>query len=294
MTGNGTYSFELIPQSSNGLGVASREATNAANRPQLRITFLPGPADGQAPNVPSGVTATAASSALVNVSWSASSDNVGVTGYDVIRNGGVIASVSGSTLTYADAAVAPSTAYSYQIAAKDLAGNASAPSTASAVTTPAPTGPTTVPFVAVEDTYTDQQAPTTNFGTAPNVFADTAPVQQGYLRFNATGVTGAVQSAVVRLFVTDSATNAPQIAATTSPWSESTLTAGNEPTHGAAISDLGNAPSSTFIDYPVTAVVTGNGTYSFVLVPQSSNGLGVASREATTAANRPQLIVTYV
>ena len=112
----------------------------AANRPQLRITFLPGPADGQAPNVPSGVTATAASSALVNVSWSASSDNVGVTGYDVIRNGGVIASVSGSTLTYADSAVAPSTAYSYQIAAKDLAGNASAPSTASAVTTPAPTG----------------------------------------------------------------------------------------------------------------------------------------------------------
>ena len=94
-------------------------------------------------------------------------------------------------------------------------------------------------------------------------------MQQGYLRFNATGVSGAVQSAVVRLFVTDSATNVPQIAATTSPWSETTLNAGNEPTHGAAISDLGNAPANTFIDYPVTVVVTGNGAYSFVLVPQS-------------------------
>jgi chitodextrinase len=292
VTGNGTYSFVLLPQSSNGLGVASSEATNTANRPQLRVTFLPAPADGAPPSAPS-VTATAASSALVNVSWSGSADNVGVTGYDVMRDGSVIASVSGSTLAYADTAVAASTTYSYQVVAKDLAGNASAPSTASTVTTPAPTGPTTVQFVAFEDTYTDLLAPSTPFGTAPNIFSDTSPMQQGYLRFNVTGITGAVQNAVVRLLVTDSATNAPYIAATTGTWDEST-TGANEPiAHGAAISDLGNAPTNTFIEYPVTAVVAGNGTYSFVLVPQSSNGLGVASSEATTAANQPQLVITY-
>ena len=294
VTGNGTYSFVLLPQSSNGLGVASSEATNTANRPQLP-RHLPGRAGRQ----PGSQRALGVRRRRLPPRSSTCPGRPrrqhGVTGYDVIHDGDVIRSVSGSTLTYADAAVAPSTTYSYQIVAKDLAGNASAPSTASAVTTPAPTGPTTVQFVAVEDTYTDLQAPTTNFGTAANVFSDTSPMQQGYLRFNVTGITGAVQSAVVRLFVTDSATNAPYIAATTSAMERVDRTGANEPiAHGAAISDLGNAPSNTFIDYPVTAVVTGNGAYSFVLVPQSSNGLGVASREATTAANRPQLIVTYV
>ena len=42
----------------------------------------------------------------------------------------------------------------------------------------------------------------------------------------------------------------------------------------------------------VTVAVNGDGTYSFVLVGQSSNGLGVASREATST-NRPRLVVTF-
>ena len=96
------------------------------------------PPDTEAPSVPTGVSAVAASSSLVNVSWTASTDNVGVTGYDVLRDDAVIASVSGTTLTYADATVAASTTYSYQVVAKDLAGNHSAPSIASSVTTPAP------------------------------------------------------------------------------------------------------------------------------------------------------------
>ena len=87
--------------------------------------------------MPTGVSAVAASSSLVNVSWTASTDNVGVTGYDVLRDDVVIASVSGTTLTYPDATVAASTTYSYTVVAKDLAGNRSAPSVASVVTTPA-------------------------------------------------------------------------------------------------------------------------------------------------------------
>jgi hypothetical protein len=235
----------------------------------------------------------AASPSLVNVSWSASTDNVAVTAYDVLRDGNVIASVPGASLTYPDAAVSPTTTYSYQVVAKDLAGNQSDPSTpAAVVTTPAPSGPTTVAFVAVEDTYTEAQTGTTNYGTATNVFADTSPARRGYLKFVANGITGTVQTAVIRLWVTDSTSNAPQIATITSAWAETTLTWDTQPAPGPMAGDLGSVATNTFIEYPVTTVINGDGTYSFVLVPQSSNSLGVASREAT-AINRPQLIVTF-
>ncbi len=286
ISGNGTYSFVLVPQSSNGHGVASRQVTAATNRPQLVVTYLPGPPDTEAPSVPTGVSAVAASTSLVDVSWSASTDNVAVTGYDVVRDGTVIASVSGTTLNYPDATVAPSTTYSYRIVARDLA-NQSAPSTPASVTTP-----TMIAFVAVEDTYTAAGSGNSNFGTGTNIFADTSPAQRGYLKFVATGITGTVKSAVVRLWVTDSTPNAPQLATTSSAWTESTLTWNNQPAAGTVVGDLGSVSKNTFVEYPVTTVVNGDGTYSFVLVAQSSNGLGVASREATVS-NRPQLVVTF-
>ncbi len=292
VNGDGTYSFVLVAQSSNGLGVASRQAT-ATNRPQLVITFVPSSSgDTEAPSVPTGVDAVATSSTHVDVTWAASTDNVGVTGYDVLRDGAVIASLPGTALSYPDATVVASTTYSYQVVAKDLAGNQSVPSSAAVVTTPAPSGPTTLTFVAVEDSYTDATNPNANFGTATNVFSDTSPAQRGYLKFTVSGVTGTVQSAVVRLWVTDSTSNAPQLATSSSAWTEAGLTWNNQPAPGAVTGDLGSAAKNTAIEYPVTAVVNGDGTYSFVLVAQSSNGLGVASRQAT-ATNRPQLVITF-
>jgi hypothetical protein len=289
--GNGTYSFELIPQSSNGLGVASSEAVAAGDRPQLVVTYLPAEdGDTGAPSAPTGVSAVAASSTLVDVTWSAASDDVGVTGYDVLRDGAVIASVGGSTLSYADAAASPLTTYTYRVVAKDLAGHASAASDPAVATTPR--GLVTVAAVAVADAYTDARTPATNFGTGTTLFADTSPAQRSYLKFTVTGITGTVQRAVVRLWVTDSTPNAPQLATTAGTWTETGLTWNNQPAPGAVAGDLGSVSKSTFIEYPVTAVVTADGTYSFVLVPQSSNGLGVATREAASV-NRPQLVVTF-
>ena len=92
--------------------------------------------------------------------------------------------------------------------------------------------------------------------------------------------------------MTDSASNAPQIATTSSAWTETGLTWNNQPAPGTVTGDLGSVSKNTFIDYPVTVAVNGDGTYSFVLVAQSSNGLGVASREATST-NRPRLVVTF-
>ncbi|MFG2040010.1 discoidin domain-containing protein [Dactylosporangium sp. NPDC048998] len=83
--------------------------------------------DTQPPTAPSNLAYTQPASGQIKLTWGASTDNVGVTGYDVFRNGTQIGTVSGTTLTYTDAQ--PDTAtVSYYVKAHDAAGNVSAPS----------------------------------------------------------------------------------------------------------------------------------------------------------------------
>jgi hypothetical protein len=105
------------------------------------------------PGTPTAPTVTAAS---VRIDWAASTDDVGVTGYRIWRGPGpagaansLIATVTGTTLTYTDTTVLPSTPYTYKVQAEDAAGNRSAKSTGVDVTTPTGTPPadTTPPSV---------------------------------------------------------------------------------------------------------------------------------------------------
>ncbi|MGE5529219.1 MAG: fibronectin type III domain-containing protein [Patescibacteria group bacterium] len=97
--------------------------------------------DTQAPTAPANLTATAVSSSQINLSWTASTDNVGVTGYQVFRNGEQVGT-SGTT-SYADTGLTPNTTYSYYVKAYDAAGNVSTQSnTAQATTLPAGGGST--------------------------------------------------------------------------------------------------------------------------------------------------------
>jgi chitodextrinase len=108
--------------------------------------FQPSVTDTQPPTVPTGLTASATAPTSVSLSWNASTDNVGVAGYTVYRNGTSVATVSAPTLTYTDTSVAASTTYSYTVDAFDTSGNHSAQSAPASVTTPAPdTQPPTVP-----------------------------------------------------------------------------------------------------------------------------------------------------
>ncbi|MFY9470025.1 MAG: family 16 glycosylhydrolase [Solirubrobacterales bacterium] len=81
----------------------------------------PPPIDSQAPSAPSGLTATNITATGATLSWSGSTDNVGVTGYDVLMNGATIAS---TTTTSHDVALACSTSAVFAVAARDAAGNA--------------------------------------------------------------------------------------------------------------------------------------------------------------------------
>ncbi len=93
--------------------------------------------DTVAPSVPAGVTATAPNNSPVTVSWSPSSDNVGVAGYTVYRGGIALGDTNDSQRSYVDATAAPGTTYSYTVVAYDAAGNRSDASAPATVTTPA-------------------------------------------------------------------------------------------------------------------------------------------------------------
>ncbi|WP_338496232.1 discoidin domain-containing protein [Streptomyces sp. SJL17-4] len=94
--------------------------------------------DTTAPSVPGGLRSTGTSASTVSLAWNASTDNVGVTGYDVYRNGALVGTATSAS--YTDSGLAASTSYSYTVKARDAAGNVSGASTALSVTTQAGSG----------------------------------------------------------------------------------------------------------------------------------------------------------
>ena len=103
-----------------------------------------GGGDVQSPTAPSQLVASASSSSRVDLRWKASTDNVGVTGYAIYRASHVIANV-GAVTNASDTTVAAGNTYSYQVVARDAAGNVSDPSNTATVTTPSSTGDTQPP-----------------------------------------------------------------------------------------------------------------------------------------------------
>jgi hypothetical protein len=99
--------------------------------------------DDQAPTTPTNFRTTFIASREVDLDWHPSSDDVGVAGYTVYRDGSPLTTVPPSRSAYRDTAVQPSTTYVYVVDAFDLAGNHSQQSPALSVTTPgiAPSDP---------------------------------------------------------------------------------------------------------------------------------------------------------
>lgn len=116
--------------------------------------------DTEAPTQPTGLVATAVNKNRIDLAWNASTDNIGVTGYTVYRDGVPIDTVEGAppVTTYEDTGVSPSTFYSYTTDAFDAAGNNSGQSGAASATTPANSAPewTAIPDqdVIVGNSYT--------------------------------------------------------------------------------------------------------------------------------------------
>jgi chitodextrinase len=100
--------------------------------------------DSAAPSTPGSLAGSVVGSTDAHLSWTASTDNVGVAGYRVSRDGNLLVTVTGTT--YDDSGLSAGTTYAYAVAAFDATGNTSAAATKSVYVpipdTVAPSAPT--------------------------------------------------------------------------------------------------------------------------------------------------------
>lgn len=148
----GTLLAIMLSAALGGCGGASTERSDQPATPALAPVPTPAPTpapspdpiaepapDASSPFVPGNVTVSVLSATQVKIAWNASSDNVGVLGYRIYRDGQQVGVVTG--LSYVVANLTPATSYRFSIAAHDAAGNVSPRSgEISATTFPLPSG----------------------------------------------------------------------------------------------------------------------------------------------------------
>ncbi|WP_300568319.1 reprolysin-like metallopeptidase [Flavobacterium sp.] len=144
------------------------------------FTITAGSSDTVAPSAPTNLAASGTTQTTTNLSWTASTDNVGVTGYDIYQGATLKATVT--TTSYAVTGLTASTAYTFSVKAKDAAGNVSAASNVVNVTTSAPVVDTSAPTAPTNLAASGTTATTTNLSwtaSADNVGVAGYDVYQG-------------------------------------------------------------------------------------------------------------------
>jgi len=135
LTASTSYSYKV-----SAIDAAGNESSQSSTATATTLA----PPDTTAPSIPSGLSASATSSSEIGLSWTASTDNVGVTGYKIYRSGTYLATSTGTS--YTDKGLTASTSYSYKVSAIDAAGNESSQSSTATATTQAPPD-TTAPSI---------------------------------------------------------------------------------------------------------------------------------------------------
>lgn len=139
-TGTSLTVTGLTPSTTFSFTVRARDAAGnqSAASNTLSVTTPAAPADTQAPTVPGNLRVTGVTSTSVSLAWNASTDNVGVTAYNIFR--GTTASGSTSATSFTVTGLTPSTSFTFTVRARDAAGNQSAASNSVTATTSGASG----------------------------------------------------------------------------------------------------------------------------------------------------------
>ena len=160
--------------------------------------------------------------------------------------------------------------------------------------TPTPTvaSPSSLTFIANADSYVNQTNVNSNYGTSVQLWmdGDTGASYETYLKFSVSGITGSIQSATLRVYSTSSTVDGPTVYATTNDWTETGITWNMRPARTSSeLDDKAAIATGVWVEYNVTTVITGDGTYSFALVPTSTDAVSFSAREGSQP---PQLVLT--
>ncbi len=149
-------------------------------------------------------------------------------------------------------------------------------------------------FSAEADARVKESNPTENYGsgTTLQVDGESGSGLESFLRFTVSGVTGTVNKAVLRLFTTDNGTkDGPAIYLTDNSWKEKEINWNNRPQPSSdALDNKDSIDANSWVEYDVTSRVTGDGTFNFVLIGDSKDGVVFSSRQGSQP---PQLVVTF-
>jgi Bacterial Ig domain/Calcineurin-like phosphoesterase len=247
-------------------------------------------ADRSPPVAPTNLSAVVMSDTHVDLTWSESTDDVGVARYGVFRDSVLLGTTT--TTSYSDTTAMRGLTYAYMVRAYDAANNQSDPSASVPVVMPG-VG-TVLYFGPTSDATIEAASPTTNFGASSKIEVDNSPVTQGLMRFTVSGVgTGVVLSAKLRLYnVNPSSTGGSFYPAPDNGWTESGVTWNTAPTAGVTpVATLGPVTSGTWYEVDVTSLITGDGTYCLRITTPSSDGADYISKDGTSGF-RPQLVVS--
>lgn len=148
-------------------------------------------------------------------------------------------------------------------------------------------------FNPTDDTYVEQDTPTSNYGTSTEITTDTSPVKDILIKFNVQ-VTGQITSATLRLYQIDASDKGGNFHTVPGSWTESNATWNNAPSADpATFYSLGPVTTNTWYNVSMTSLVTGNGIVSLRVTSSSPTGDGshFASKENSGGAFAPQLII---
>lgn len=187
LSSNSTYANVLtyaIQSAKDLYGADSPEAIatqNALYAVGLGTAYSSGSGGGDttAPSAPSNLAASGITSVATTLSWTASTDNVGVTGYDVYSGSSLLGNTASTSASITG--LTASTTYSFSVKAKDAAGNASASSNVLSVTTGTTTTPPVSYCASKGNSTSDEKISKVVFGTISNISTGTA----GYENFTA-------------------------------------------------------------------------------------------------------------
>src|SRR4029453_11185726 len=174
----------------------------------------------------------------------------------------------------------------------DAAGNESDLSNAVTLTTPSVVTRVVEPSA---DARVEEANPTVNLGADGRLKVEggSDPDTDSYLRFRATGISGPLQSAKLRLWITEGTANGPAVyTATDNSWIENTITWTNKPARALGpTDDKGALTAGSWVEWDVKPLMTGDGTYTFILVTGSADAVTLLARESSDTIHRPPLVL---
>ena len=246
-----SYSFTgLTCGTSYTLGVAAYDAAGNVSGTATVSQSTSACPDTQPPSAPTGLATGSVSQSSVTLSWSASTDNVGVAGYRLFLNGSQVG--TSTSTSYAFSGLVCGVSYTLAVAAYDAAGNVSGTATAQKSTTACP----------------DTQPPSTPTGLA------TGSVSQSSVALSWSASTDNVAVTGYRLFL-----NGSQVGTSTSTsYSFTGLTCGTSYTLGVAATDAAGNVS------PVASVIAQTAPCSDTQPPSTPTGLATGSVSQSSVA----------